>query len=128
MADRTFARPAEPEPEGGWEPKFHTFTLGGRGQLTGQQWEATFRCLWEAPAGALDDLSRSISVNDQLEEVYDRVSVVRFFVGVLHPDDTKPFRDLVADKDKAVQLKELGDTMLWLSEVYTGRPTRLSPS
>lgn len=121
MARRTFGTQT---PTGEAPPELHEFTLQGVGQLSNEPWSETFRCLTKAPASALDDLARSIGMNERGEQVWNQVSLLRFFFTVLHPDDEERFDKLVRDKDRTVDIGQLGDVMLWLSSEYGDRPTQ----
>lgn len=122
---RSFKRPEQPPvPDGEFKPKEGpSFDLGGVGQLTGKPWELTLRCVAEPPAAAFDDLARSVGTDARGQLVFNNVSLLRFFDQVVVPEDEQTFRDLVNDKDRAVQIEELGEVLMWLAGLYTERPT-----
>lgn len=116
------------------------FTVGGTlysisddGELvdTGKEWSETFRCLPEAPGGALDDIAAAVSVNERGEIAFSRVSVLRFIRDVLVPADEQRFEQMVRDKHKLLDLDLLGAIMMDLSQELTGQrptgPQRTSP-
>lgn len=106
----------------------HEFTLEGVGQLDGETWSETFRCIPKAPSAALDDLARSVGQDEKGQLIFNQVSLLRFFRQVMHPEDETKFDALVHDKNRAVEIEELGEVMFWLAEVYTERPTVPSSS
>lgn len=122
MAQRTF------KSERTQPVELHSFTLEGVGQLDNQEWTESFRCLHDAPASALDDLSASAGMTADGELAFNQVSLLRFFRAVIHPDDEERFNKLMHDKNRTVTIEELGDVMFWLAEVYTGRPSAPSSS
>lgn len=99
------------------------FTLEGVGQIDGQPWSLTFHCLGTCPAAALDDMARSVGVNAAGDYVFNNVSVIRFFRQVVVPDEEHELEAFIADKNRVVQIEELGDVLMWLAETYTARPT-----
>lgn len=85
-------------------------------------WVETFHALPIAPSGVLDDLSRSVSQDQRGRVTFNQVSVVQFFEGVLVEQDVQRFLDLVHDKDRIVELEDLGNIMAELQKVITGVP------
>lgn len=105
------------------------FTLSGdtvdeAGEYDGGSWSEDFRCLPELPGGALDDLARSVMVDDVTgEQRYNRASVVRFVAAALPEAGAKRLHELVRDKRRIVELDLLGDVMKYINEEFNERPT-----
>lgn len=101
---------------------FHPFVVDGT-DLNGNPWEETFTALPEAPAGILDSFASMVSIDEYGNQVWNRMAIMKFLVGVVIPDDEHRIQQLMTDKSKLVQLDTLGEIVKALSEVYTGRPT-----
>jgi hypothetical protein len=115
MAHRVFGvKPADRPPT--------TFDLEGT-LPDGSPWQERFTTVPEAPAGVLDDLMSSVSVDADGRQSWNRVSLMRFMRGVLVEEDVVRFDRLAHDKDRIVSLETLGDVMVWLAEELSGRPS-----
>jgi hypothetical protein len=105
-----------------------TFELTG--QFTSddtQTWSEHFACIGLAPAGALDDLTTSITISPTTgARRYDTLSCMAFLRQVLVPEDRERFEALAHDGDRIVGLIDLVGIVAWLSDELTLRPTRPS--
>lgn len=130
---RTFGTPTPDVP-----PEGPTFDLAGE----------TFRCVAVAPPAVLLRLASAVTVNERGEQVFNAPDLIAYVTGVLvdevwavdEPDeegkqdpaagrwvpvdDVDRFRELVYSKRVQIPIEVLGEVVLWLSEQYTGRPTR----
>lgn len=106
----------------GEAPKAPTFTVEGVTRK-GEEWSETFTCLPVAPAGVLDDLSSSVSVDDDGVPRVHQMRLLRFFRGVLEDEDVARFNLLVHDKERMLELTMLAEIMNWLTEELVGHPT-----
>lgn len=113
------------------QKKVPTFTVEGNyidvgdaGDVieTEEEWSETFRCLPTAPGAALDDLVSSVSINEEGDISFSKVSVLRFIRSVLTESEEQRFNAMVRDKRKLVDLDVIGQIMMDLAEEYTGRP------
>lgn len=118
-ARRTFT--AKPPTPGRTGPEFD---LEGVGQITGKEWSEHFTCVPTAPSGVLDDLASSMGTDGRGNTVWNQVSLLAFFRGVLLDDDVVRFQALVHDKDRLVELDLLGEIMLWVADEVVGHPTQ----
>lgn len=100
-----------------------TFTLGGKHRVTKEPWEEEFACVPVAPAGALADLTASVGLDKKGNTVMREFDMLRFFEGVMVPEDWKRFDALVHDQDRIVKIDTLADVMTWLTEELSGVPT-----
>jgi hypothetical protein len=100
-----------------------------------------FRCLPEAPSGVLAALAMAASVDQRGAVTFNQPNLIGFMEGVLverlwradpelpaggewePADDVQRFRALLSSKSTIIKIETLGELMMWLSEVYTGRPT-----
>lgn len=87
-----------------------------------EEWSETFRCLPEAPGATLDDLVSAVSVDDEGNISFSRVSVLRFIRSVVVESDEQRWNEMVRDKRRLVDLDVLGEIMMDLAAGYTGRP------
>lgn len=134
---RNFDDGAEAIPEFG-----PSFELGGE----------TFHCVPAAPGAVLARLMASVRVDERGRQVYDAPNLVLFVEDVLAEempveqpatvnedgsenapamvvepvDDVERWRALMKDKKRPVQIKVIGDIVLWLNGWYTDRPTQPS--
>lgn len=104
------------------------FDLDGVGVMSGEEWSERFHCVPDIPPAAWDDLASSVGTDRRGRQVYNHVSLLRFFNQVLVDDDVERFNDLMADKDKAVEIEVLGEIMEWLTEAESGVPTQRRPA
>lgn len=100
-----------------------TFELVGVGQITKEPWSESFTAVSVAPAGVLDDLASSMGVDDRGNRVWHSPSLLGFMRGIIVDDDVARFESLMRDKDRAVDIRDLGEIMLWLSEELLDRPS-----
>lgn len=100
-----------------------TFELGGLGLLTKEPWVESFTAVPVAPPGVLDDVSTSMGVDDRGNRVWHTPSLLGFMRGVIVDDDVARFEALMRDKDRAIDIRDLGEIMLWLTEELLGRPS-----
>lgn len=100
-----------------------TFELSGRGLLTKEPWEESFTAVPVAPPGVLDDVASSMGIDDRGNRVWHTPSLLGFMRGVIVDDDVARFEALMRDKDRAIDIKDLGEIMLWLTEELLGRPS-----
>lgn len=100
-----------------------TFDLSGLGQITKEPWKESFTCVPVAPAGVLDDLASSMGSDQRGNRVWNVPSLLGFMRGILVDEDVDRFEALMRDKDRAVDLKDLGEIMLWVSEELVDRPS-----
>lgn len=100
-----------------------TFTLEGGPPVSPTVFSETFTCVPVAPAGVLDDLAACVRVDGRGRQIYDAPSLIRFMRGVLVDADEERFVDLCHDKTRIVQLEDLGNVVMWLSEAILGRPS-----
>lgn len=104
------------------------FDLSGTGVMSGKEWTERFHCVPDIPPAAWDDLSSSVGTDRRGRQVYNHVSLLRFFNQVLVDEDVERFNDLMSDKDKAVEIEVLGEIMEWLTEAASGVPTQRRPA
>ena len=75
-----------------------SFTIRGSYRRDGEvvDWAETFTCILEAPAGVLDDMARSVTVDARGRRQYNAPSLVRFLTGVLPEEEADRFDELEA--------------------------------
>lgn len=90
-------------------------------------WSMDLEAVPVAPAGALDDLTRSIVVDERTgKPKWNAFSLNRFMEGVLLDRHVARFTSLVHDKNRLLPIEALGEVVTWLSQETTTRPTRPS--
>ncbi len=100
-----------------------TFELAGMGLLTKEPWAESFTAVPVAPPGVLDDVASSMGVDDKGNRVWHTPSLLGFMRGILIDEDVSRFEKLMHDKDRAIDIKDLGEIMLWLTEELLDRPS-----
>lgn len=100
-----------------------TFTLQGGPPISPTAFAETFTCVPVAPAGVLDDLAACVRVDARGRQIYDAPSLIRFLRGVVIDGDEDRLVELCHDKGRVVQIEDLGETVMWLSEALIGRPS-----
>jgi hypothetical protein len=98
------------------------FEFAGVGVITKKPWTESFTCVPAAPAGVLDDLAASVTLDSSGRMTWNQVSLLRFMRGVIRDEDVERLDALVHDKDRVVKIELLGETMLWVAEELAGRP------
>lgn len=123
MAHRTFEAPAH-------DPTAEPVTFEFMGHVANKEWRERFTLLDEPPAGVLDDLVRSMSIDQRGRiKTIAQASLVQFVRGCLVPEDEDRFDALVQDKVRVVTIEQLADLADWISELMFNRPTvRRAPS
>lgn len=88
------------------------------------EWSETFTCVGLAPAGVLEDLTTTMSVDALTgRRRYSTMACLGFIHQVLIPDDEERFDVLMHDKNRIVGLIEMVEVTAWLSDMLTLRPT-----
>jgi hypothetical protein len=106
-----------------------TFDISG--QFTrdpeAEPWTERFTCVGLAPAGVLEALTTSISLDATTgRRRYNSMSCMAFVRAVLVPEDVERWDALLEDTDRLVGLIDLVGIVAWLSDELTLRPTRPS--
>ncbi len=99
------------------------FDLEGFRFSNGEPWTEHFRCVEVAPPAVLDDLVSSSSIDERGNRKYYTPSLIAFMNGVIVDEDLPRFNALMRDKDRAIEIEILGETVIWISEEIVGRPT-----
>lgn len=126
----------------------HSFTLRGKRQSSGADWEETFTCWGRIAPAALVDLALAMKVTPDGKREWSSAAVISFIRRALMDPpaadtngDTDPETEramtqkamtqkarwavLTNDSDRPLDIQEdLGPILMWLAEEYTGRPTQ----
>lgn len=92
-------------------------------------WRLDLEAVAVAPSGVLDDLARSVMIDEVTkEQIWNAVSLNRFMEGVLLDEHVAAFQELSRDKNRLLPIEILGDTVMWLAGQLTDerRPTQPS--
>lgn len=106
-----------------------TFDISGQytRQPDAEPWTEMFTCVGLAPAGVLESLTSSISLEPQTgRRRYNTMSCMAFVRAVLVDEDIERWDALLEDNDRIVGLIDLVGIVAWLSDELTLRPTRPS--
>lgn len=93
-------------------------------------WELALTAMGAPPLAAVGVLNSAQIFDERTgRSVWNPAAVVGFLEAVLVEEDVPKFVQLVADRNRLVELDKLADVLTWLSEEYTGgRPTGASSS
>lgn len=92
-------------------------------------WQLDLEAVAVAPSGVLDDLARSVMIDEVTKkQIWNAVSLNRFMEGVLLDEHVAAFQELSRDKNRLLPIEVLGDTVMWLAGQLTDerRPTQPS--
>lgn len=94
--------------------------------LSGEgEWSRSFQCLPIIPAGAMDDLSNMVYVDQRTgKQMYNAPSLIGFMKQVIVPEQVDEFVELMHSTEFLVDLAELGACMEWVVEELMSRPTQ----
>jgi hypothetical protein len=122
-------------------------------ELKGPGWKEEFRCVARPAPSTLQRLALAVVIDQRGRTRYNAPDLILFVeeclvrettitvdpeldpdgapIGdpgvVVEPaDDVERWQKLMEDTDRAVELSEVGDIAIWLSEVYSQRPTKQS--
>lgn len=86
-------------------------------------WSVDLEALPIAPSGILDDLMRSVVIDESTgQQKWNAMSLNRFMDGALLDEHTATFQELVRDKNRLLPIETLGRVVSYLSERMTKRP------
>lgn len=87
-------------------------------------WQESFTCLRVAPAAVLDVIAGSVNVNraGQVTAIH-QAQAIPILRELIVPTDIGRFEQLLADRDRVVDLATLWEAAMWVVGQLTGRPT-----
>lgn len=92
-------------------------------------WSLELQAMGAPPLAAVGVLNSAQIFDERTgRSVWNPAAVVGFLEAVLVEEDVAKFVQLVADRNRLVELDKLADVLTWLSEEYTGRSPTTAPS
>lgn len=126
MPGQTFQVPDPPEAKEGEEL---WFDLKGKHRTQRDkdgnpvEWSEHFDVVPDIPFALLQDLSATITIGPNGEQMYGKAAVLRFMRAIIEPDQRATWDVLMRDVDRPMDLEMVTTIMLWIVGARSGRPT-----
>lgn len=101
--------------------------VNGHGVPTGEVEEHEFTAAAHPGAGASFTAAAVLRWDSETgQRGVDLNAIVAFLTRVMDEEDLTRLRDLLDRKDRSIELEQIADVYKWLTEEYSGRPTKQS--